>query len=122
MDRMFHADTGFTDPRAFNPSCEFTEEKDKYVARFEVPGVPKDQIKIEVHENTLTVSGEKKEEKKEDSKKRHYSEFSYGSFFRTFTLPSKIDAEKVAATYDHGILTVTMAKTEAAKARQITVK
>jgi HSP20 family protein len=108
----------------FNPSCEITENKTHYLAKFDLPGINKDQIKIDLHDNVLTVSGERKEERKEDDKdnKRHVSEVFYGSFMRSFTLPVKVDPEKVDAKYDAGVLTIAVPKQEPAKARQITVK
>ncbi len=105
----------------FNPSCEIQESKSEYKLKFDLPGIPKDQIKIDLEGDRLTVSGERREEKKEDSK-LHHSEVFYGSFMRTFTFPSKVDAEKVAATYDNGVLTVAVAKTLPNAAKTIAVK
>ncbi|MGZ3670932.1 MAG: Hsp20/alpha crystallin family protein, partial [Bdellovibrionota bacterium] len=102
------------------PNCELSEDKECYVARFEIPGVPKDQIKVELRDNQLTVRAERRAEKKEE--KKHYSEFSYGSFMRSFPLPTPVSEEKVNAAYDGGILTVTMQKTTPSGVRQISVK
>ena len=109
-----------SEPALWNASCELTEDKDAFTARFEIPGVNKDQIKVELHDNQLTIRAERKIEKKDD--KKHYSEFSYGSYMRSFTLPSPVSDEKVSAGYENGILTVTMAKTTPSGARQISVK
>ena len=106
----------------FNPSCEVNEDKAGYQLRFDLPGVPKDQIKIDLHENQLTVSGERKAEKKEESKRQHFSEVFYGSFSRSITFPTTVDAERVSATYENGILNITVPKSEASRTRQITVK
>jgi HSP20 family protein len=67
--------------------------------RFDLPGVSKDQIKIDLHENTLTVSGERKTERKEGDaeSKKHVSEVYYGSFMRSFTFPQTVDPERVEA-------------------------
>jgi len=108
------------EPSLWSPSCELTEDKDGYTARFEIPGVSKDQIKVELHDNQLTIRAERKFEKKDD--KKHYSEFSYGSYMRSFTLPTPVSNEKVNAGYENGILTVTMAKTSPGGAKQISVK
>lgn len=118
MDRMFDTNTR----NAFVPACEVTEDKNAYLVKFDVPGMSKDQIKIDLHENQLTVSGERKEERKEDSKRYHFTEVSYGSFLRTFSLPPNIDAEKVEAKLDNGVLTVSVAKAEASKARTVSIK
>jgi HSP20 family protein len=79
-------------------------------------------VRIEIHENQLTVSGERREEKKEEAKRYHFSEVSYGNFLRTFTLPANIDAERVDAKFENGVLNVTVAKTETARARQVAIK
>ena len=128
VDRLFDDWTGsrFGKPElanlAFNPSCEVTESKNQYLVKFDLPGVTKDQIKIDLHEGYLTVSGERKEEKKEEDKKRHFSEVYYGSFSRSFSFPTAVDAERSEARFDQGVLTITIPKTEASKARQIAVK
>lgn len=106
----------------FSPNCDITEDKAHYFFKFDLPGLTKDQVKIEIHNNELTVSGERKAETKEENKKYHYSECSYGSFLRTFTLPAAVDSEKVEAKFDGGVLTVAVAKTEVAKPRQINIK
>lgn len=127
MDQFFEdfnwpTTRGGTKDFAFSPSCEVTEDKDHYYLTFDLPGMSKDQVRIEIHDNQLTVTGERKEEKKEDSKRRHLSEVSYGSFMRTFALPPNIDAEKVEAKFEHGVLTLAVGKTEEAKARQVSIK
>jgi len=106
----------------FHPQCEVSEDKENYLMKFDLPGIPKDQIKIELHENRLTVSGERKEERKDENKKQHFSEVFYGSFTRSFTFPSPVDAERVSAEYDNGILNIHIPKTESNKARQINIK
>ena len=107
-----------------SPSCEITENKSGYQLKFDLPGMSKDQIKIELHENQLTVSGERKEERKEEDKdkKSHFSELYYGSFMRSFTLPQTVDPEKVEARYDNGVLSVNLLKTAGGSVRQITIK
>lgn len=108
--------------QGFSPSCEVTENKEQYLLKFDLPGLTKDQIKVELHDNRLTVSGERKSEKKEETAKRHFSEVSYGSFLRTFTFPTPVDAERVEAKYDNGVLNLSIAKSDLAKIRQINIK
>lgn len=107
-----------------SPTVEVKESKMAYMVRFDIPGVPKDAIKVDLHDNVLTVSGERKEETKEEDKDRktHYSEVSYGSFSRSMTFPEAIDAEKAEAKYDSGVLTLTLAKKETTGKRQISVR
>lgn len=107
---------------AFAPSCEVSEDKNAFHFKFDLPGLNKDQVKIEIHDNQLTVSGERREERTEDNKRYHFSELSYGNFVRTFSLPSNINAEQVEAKFDNGVLRLSVAKTESAKARQISIK
>lgn len=107
---------------ALSPSCEVSEDKAHYHFKFDLPGLNKDQVKVEVHENQITISGERRCEKNEENKKCHFSELSYGNFYRSFTFPTAIDTEKVEAKFENGVLTVAVAKTEAAKARQVSIK
>jgi HSP20 family protein len=107
----------------FNPSCDVSETATHYKLTFDLPGVPKENIKIDLHDNYLTVSGERRQEKKDDAKglKSHFSEVSYGSFMRSFTFPTKVDSEKVEAHYENGVLNVNIPKSAPAQARQITI-
>lgn len=127
MDRMW-GDFATAKPsstgveRAFSPLCEVSEDKGAYFFKFDLPGLTKDQVKIEIHDNQLTVTGERREETKEASKRYHFSEVSYGSFVRSFTLPSNISAERVEARFESGVLSISVAKSEAATPRQINIK
>lgn len=105
----------------FSPSCEIAEEGNNYVLTFDMPGVKKDQVKVEADNDQLTVRAERKEEKKTESKKKHLSEVYYGSYTRTFTLPGPIDEKKIDAKFENGVLTVTVPKTESTKTKQIPV-
>lgn len=109
-------------PQSLSPKTEVTEDKNHYHFKMDIPGIPKDQIKIEFHDQNLIISGERKEEKYDDSKKRHLSEVSYGSFLRTFTIPGPIRSDNIQAEYDHGVLRVTVPKSEVTKAKQILVR
>lgn len=106
----------------FSPSCEVSEDKAAYHFKFDLPGLSKEAVKIEIHDNQLTVTGDRREEKKEDTKRYHFSEMSYGTFMRTFTLPANIDAEKVEAKFENGVLNISVAKTEAARTRQVNIR
>lgn len=108
----------------FNPTCEVKEDKNSFLLRVDLPGVPKDAIKIDLHDNRLTLSGDRTEEKNTDEKesKTHFSEMFYGSFTRTMTFPVPVDAEKTEAKYDNGVLTMTIPKKVAQNTRQISIK
>lgn len=109
---------------AMSPSVEVNETKNMYTMKFDLPGVPKDQIKIDLHDNMLTVSGERREEKKEEDKdkKTFLSEVSYGSFMRSFTFPEGVDAERTEAKFENGVLSLSIPKKEGNSKRQITIK
>ncbi len=103
------------------PACEVAEEGGHYLMSLEMPGIPKEEIKVEVADNTITVSGERhaKDEKKEGG--TWYGERRYGKFTRSFTLPAGIDAEKIEANYQDGVLSLMVPKAESAKPRQIKI-
>lgn len=110
--------------KAMAAKAELSETPSAFVMKFEIPGLKREDIKVDLNDNRLTVSGERREEKKEEKDhKVHYSELSYGSFMRSYTFPVAVDPERVEASYDGGILTVQVAKAPASKsARQISVK
>ncbi len=109
----------------FNPSCEVTEDKSAYYLKADLPGVTKENIKIDLHDNRLTLSGERKEEKKTTDDKdhrTHLSEMFYGSFMRSMTFPTAVDAERVEAKFEGGVLNLTVPKKVTQSTRQITIK
>ncbi|MFZ3231003.1 MAG: Hsp20/alpha crystallin family protein [Pseudobdellovibrio sp.] len=105
----------------FSPSCDIVEETNSYVLKVDLPGVEKDQVKVEVNKDQLTIHAERKEEKATESKKKYLSEVCYGSYTRSFALPGIVDEKRVDAKFDNGVLTVTIPKTEALKAKQIPI-
>lgn len=116
LDRMF-AETSFS----FTPSCEVLEDEKEYVMKFDLPGIPKEQVRIELADNQLTVTADRKEEKRQDTKRAHLEEFNYGSYMRTLALPVAIDEKKVDAKFENGVLTVTVQKAEPSKTKQIDI-
>ncbi len=105
------------------PRVDIVEEKDGYRIKADVPGLEKDKISVTMENGTLTLSGEKMEEKKERDKDMYYHyERSYGSFSRSFSLPEDVDSEHVEANYKDGVLEVKLRKSERAKPRTIEVK
>ncbi len=107
---------------AWSPAVDVVEHDDSFVIEAELPGMNKDDIKISVTNDVLTIRGEKKIEKEDKKKNYHRTERSYGSFSRTFALPGNVKADKVDAEFKNGILTVTVPKSEEAKPKQIDVK
>lgn len=108
----------------FTPSVDVTETEKDITVTAELPGLKEKDIKVSLNKNTLTLKGEKKEEKEEKTKGYYRAERTYGSFTRTVVLPGEVDAEKVDATYKKGVLTITLAKTETEtkKTKKIPVK
>jgi HSP20 family protein len=108
-----------------SPACDIEETQDHYLVSFDLPGIPKDKLRIELKDDQLIVSGERKEERREEVKNRVSSERYYGSLQRSFTLPSAVDPSKVEAHYQDGVLRVAVPKTpesEAAKPKQVQIK
>ncbi|HEX6727885.1 MAG TPA: Hsp20/alpha crystallin family protein, partial [Nitrospira sp.] len=98
------------------------EDEKEYVIKAEIPEMKKEEIKINVHDDVLSISGERRYEKEEKGKKYHRVERAYGSFMRSFTLPEDADGSKVTAEYKDGVLKVHLAKSEKAKPKAIEVK
>ena len=99
------------------PSVNIKETDKEFMLELAVPGMKKDDFKIELHKDVLTISSEQKEEKDTKQDKEGYTrrEFSYHSFARSFTLPENIDTKKIEAKYDNGILSLKLPKADEAK-------
>ncbi len=106
---------------AWCPCVDVSETKDNVIIKTELPGISKDDVKVSVQDNILTLSGEKKQEKEEKDANYHRMERSYGSFSRSFTLPTSVQPDKVKAAYKDGILRITLPKSEEVKAKQIPI-
>jgi len=97
------------------------DTEDALVVRAEVPGVDKDDLKIELHDRTLTISGEKRVEESRETDKQVYNERRYGSFTRSLTLPIDVDNEAVDASHANGLLTIRLPKTMREQPKQIQI-
>jgi HSP20 family protein len=104
------------------PVCDVFEDRDSVKIVAEIPGVRPEDVKISIENQVLTIRGEKKQVAEEKTERVHRYERSYGLFERSFALPNLVDADKVEAKYDNGILTVTLPKAERARPREISVK
>lgn len=104
------------------PLVDITEDDKEYLIKAELPEVKKEDIKLTVDEDVLTITGERKYEKEEKGKKYHRVERAYGSFMRSFTLPEDADGSKVSADCKDGLLKVHLPKSEKAKPKSIEVK
>lgn len=106
----------------WNPEIDIVETDNDIIVKAEIPGVDPKDIDISIIDDTLTIKGEKKEEKEDKGKSYHRIERSYGSFTRTINLPSHVLKDKVEAKDHKGILEITLPKMEEAKAKKITIK
>jgi HSP20 family protein len=107
--------------RPWSPAVDIFETENELVLKADVPEVSLQDINVNVENQTLTLSGERKFAAEDNSKGFHRIERSYGQFTRSFSVPSTVDAEKVSAEYHDGVLTVKLPKKEAAKPRQVKI-
>lgn len=108
--------------RPWSPSVDIYETENELVLKADLPEVDQKNIDVRVENQTLTIAGERKFEKKDDHKGYHRIERSYGTFVRSFAVPNTFDTDKIGASFKNGVLTVTLPKKEAAKPRQIKVE
>jgi HSP20 family protein len=124
LNRLFDFSLPSRDTGLFSgwsPALDLYDDKDGFVVKVELPGLKKEEIGISLHDGTLTVSGERKNEFEKQEGQTFRSERYFGKFQRSVTLPAVVDAKGVKASYKDGILTVQLPKAEEAKPRQIEV-
>ena len=100
------------------PAVNVIESEDAFKIQLAAPGLKKEDFKVNVHENTLTISTEKKEENTETEGNYTRKEFNFSTFKRSFTLPKTVDSEKIVATYNDGVLGLELPKKEEAKPKE----
>ncbi len=125
MDRFFETFFGQhpEDREGFwTPILDIEDSNGNIVVKAEIPGMEKDEIKVSVRNNMLSISGERKQEIETKDKTFHRIERSYGKFSRTITLPSEVDADKIKAAYKDGVLNIILPKPESMKPKQIEVE
>jgi len=105
----------------WSPSVDIGETDHEFLVKAELPDVKKEDIKVTVQDNTLSISGERKMEKEEEGLRFHRMERSYGRFERSFSLPETTDSEKIRSEFKDGILTVYLPKNPEAKAASQTI-
>ena len=133
MDRLFDDFLAPAEPRSFAaagtqgavwPSLDVDETDQAYMVTAELPGIDQKDIELDLSDNALTLRGEKRSERKEEEGGRRYSERSYGRFERTIPFAQEIDADKVEASCENGLLKITLPKNARArdKSRRIEIK
>ena len=118
LDSFFN---DFDRPRkwSYTPTVDVKETEESYLFHFDLPGMKKEDISVEINGNQLVVSGERKSEAEENTNGYHRVERSYGRFQRSFQLPDSVDSEKIQGKYKDGVLELTVAKTPKIKPKKI---
>ncbi|MFO8930418.1 Hsp20/alpha crystallin family protein [Legionella pneumophila serogroup 1] len=115
-------DSSFIDTGAWAPAVDIKEEKDKFIVVADIPGVNKEDIKVSLTNNVLTIQGQRQFEKSENKDNYSRMERVQGQFYRRFSLPQSVDESKIEASYKHGVLHVAIPKKESTVEKQIEVK
>jgi HSP20 family protein len=127
MNRLFNTmfdaqlPNGGTGGRRWLPAMDLAETEDEFVLRADLPGISEQDVNIELEDNVLTVSGERKGEHEEKREGVHRVERAYGSFSRSLTLPEGVNPESIKASFDKGVLTVHIPKPEERKPRKVAI-
>jgi HSP20 family protein len=123
MNRLFNTffEAGDREPRRWAPPMDLLEADDHLVLRADLPGMSEDDIRIEVRDNVLTLTGERKTEQKRENNGYYRIERAFGSFARSLTLPDGVDPDKIEATFDKGVLELRIPKPEERKPRRISI-
>lgn len=111
----------FSRKETFAPACEICDEDSFYMISLDIPGLKKDEINIEVKDNHLYVTGERKAFSKTEKNNILRSERTYGKFERVFSLPQNINADKIEAKFENGVLDISLPKEEKSQKRKITI-
>jgi HSP20 family protein len=127
MDRLFenffeNAPRGLSNLSAWEPAVEVADTKDAVIVKAQVPGIPKDNIQVNITDDAITLKGEMKEEEKKEEKNYTRREFRYGAFSRTMPLPAMAQADKATAQLKDGVLEITIPKSEKAKVKEIPIQ
>jgi HSP20 family protein len=114
--------SGERQARAWAPALDIAERNDAYVVTVEVPGIKPEQLEITVEDGVLTISGERRFEAETKEEQYHRVERSYGAFRRSITLPARVKADAIDASFEDGLLQVVVPKAEEAKPKRIEVR
>ena len=123
FDRVFGSlfENGGRQMQRWVPAMDLVEADDHFVLKADLPGLAEDDVAIEVQDNVLTISGSREAEHERKEKGWYRLERSYGSFSRSLTLPDGVDADKVEANFDRGVLEIRVPKPEERKPRRISI-
>jgi HSP20 family protein len=124
VNRIFDSFFGRTDDasaRRWVPAMDLVETDDHLVLRADLPGLEQDDVNVEIKDGVLTLSGERRSEREQKTEGFHRVERAFGSFSRSLTLPQGVDADKVAAEFDKGVLEVRIPKPEERKPHKVAI-
>jgi HSP20 family protein len=123
MNRFF-GETAFPKlvSEEWSPAVDISETKDTILIKAELPGMEAKDVNVSISGDILTIKGEKKKEKEEKDESHYYSERYYGSYERSFRLPTSVKSDKAEASFDKGVLKVKLPKVEEAKKKEIEIK
>jgi len=122
FDESFGAPREDTALKAWTPAVDVYEDQDSFLIKVDLPEIGREDVKVNLNENILSISGERRVENEEKRENYHRVERSYGQFYRSFTLPPNVNPEAINAQFKDGVLRLTLPKKEEAKPRQIDVK
>ena len=124
VDRFYYGWPGFDEETdiKWTPRVDINETEKSVIIEAELPGIEKKDVKVEVKNDVLTISGERTREKKTENAENYCVERHHGKFERSFTLGDTVNADKVAAAYKNGVLTLTLPKKEAALPKEISIE
>ena len=108
--------------KAWTPAVDIYEDDNAFLIKLELPEVNRDDVKVNLNENTLSITGERRVENEQKRENYHRVERSYGQFYRSFTLPPNVNAEAINAQFKDGVLRLTLPKREESKPKQIEVQ
>ena len=121
INRIFNRDFDLWEGER-TPSIDVYEEGDNIIVKAEIPGVKKEDISVSLSDDTLTISGKKSEEKEVKKENYYRKEIRSGSFSRSFTLPARVDKDKVKATYKDGVLQLVLPKAPEEKEKEVKIE
>lgn len=122
LDRAFIGEPEWESPRLMSFALDVSESDNEYQVEASLPGIDPEDLEITYTGNTLTIKGETKSESEKEGARYHMRERRFGSFSRSITLPSTVDASKIEANYEKGVLKLQIPKAEEAKPKRIEVK
>lgn len=108
--------------RGWAPTVDMIDQKDEIVVKADLPGLEEKDIEVTMQDSTLTIRGERKEEKEEKKEDYYFAERSYGAFVRSLPLPAPVEADKAKATFKKGVLEIHLPKSREAKGKKVEIK